>query len=74
MITRLQRVEQRRAEYDGSPVFGATLSAPSCAACGAMEGDPGATAIGLCATCDVGPICDSCAEQHEATAKHPATL
>jgi hypothetical protein len=74
MITRLQRVEQRRAEYDGTPVHGATLANAACAACGAIEGDPDASAIGLCATCDAGPLCDSCADQHEATARHPATL
>lgn len=80
---RVQEIRARRLAYGGEPVHGATSRA-ECAVCKAVPADENLAnmfefhltvgSIGLCATCDAGPLCDSCAEQHEATAKHPATL
>lgn len=80
---RVQQIRYRRTDYNGAPVHGSTGHA-ECAACGATPADENLAnmtefrlevgGIGLCGTCDAGPFCDPCAEQHEATAKHPATL
>ena len=76
-------IRWRRLDYNGGPVSGTTGHA-ECAACTATPADENLAnmtefrlevgTIGLCATCDAGPFCDPCAEAHEATANHPATL
>lgn len=58
--------QRARGSWSGVYASGST-SRPECAVCTETNG-----LIGLCSKCEAGPLCDLCADKHEATTGHPA--